>query len=35
MRRFSVSKRDKEKKAKELAANVITIKPSDDDRAAA
>jgi len=35
MRRCSVSKRDKEKKAKELAANVITIKPSDDDRAAA
>jgi len=35
MRRFSVSKRDKEKKAKELAATVIPIKPSDDDRAAA
>ncbi|WP_410589804.1 acyltransferase family protein [Amycolatopsis sp. lyj-23] len=35
MRRFSVSKRDKEKKAKERAGTVVAIKPPDDDRAAA
>jgi peptidoglycan/LPS O-acetylase OafA/YrhL len=38
MRRFSVSKRDKEKKRQkeqELAVTVITLKTPDDDRAVA